>query len=132
MSDQRCTNCIQYKPADQFTPSNPYWCLDCHRAHSAEWRAKDPERAKAAVRRSTLKKKAIVAEAKARPCTDCGGTFPAVAMDLHHRDPSQKEFGVAQFGKVGVKRLVAEITKCDPLCACCHRIRHAREQGEEI
>lgn len=47
-------------------------------------------------------------------------------MDLHHLDPSTKEFTVAAaLKKVGYERLVAEISKCVALCAICHRLLHA-------
>lgn len=59
------------------------------------------------------------------PCADCGGTFPPHAMDFDHRDPTQKRFAIAG-GKVLLKNrdeLVAEIAKCEIVCANCHAIR---------
>lgn len=47
-------------------------------------------------------------------------------MDLHHVDPTTKEFTIATaLKKVGYERLVAEIGKCVALCAVCHRLLHA-------
>ena len=47
-------------------------------------------------------------------------------LDLHHTDPSEKEFTIAsavrQFSE---KRLQSEILKCVVLCANCHRKVHA-------
>lgn len=59
------------------------------------------------------------------PCADCGGTFPPYAMDFDHRDPTQKCFALAG-GNVLLKNrdeLVAEIAKCDIVCANCHAVR---------
>lgn len=57
------------------------------------------------------------------PCIDCGGIFPPECMDFHHRDPKQKVMSIGQNIKLGLSRLIAEIEKCDIICANCHRIR---------
>ena len=67
-----------------------------------------------------------VREIKARtPCMDCGRTFPPCAMDFDHRGDEQKDRCVAVLVRraVSLKRLQAEIDKCDLVCACCHRVR---------
>ena len=63
------------------------------------------------------------------PCADCGGVFPPHVMDFDHRDPAQKSFSLAA-GKSLLKNhelLVAEVAKCEIVCANCHRIRTARQ-----
>ena len=62
------------------------------------------------------------------PCEDCGGRFPPYAMDFDHRDGDQKAFWVTQrAGSVSRDRLLAELEKCDIVCANRHRARtHAR------
>jgi len=68
----------------------------------------------------------IIAETKAVPCMDCGGSFPVVCMDFDHRDPGTKNHNVSDLVKVGsVRILEEEIAKCDIVCANCHRIRTA-------
>ena len=64
-------------------------------------------------------------EAKAKPCDDCGRIYPSCAMDFHHRDASTKDRKVARGLRLlySLPRVVAEIEKCDVLCANCHRIR---------
>ena len=59
------------------------------------------------------------------PCYDCDGTFPTVCMDFDHRDPNEKLFGVSDGvnGKMNWEKILAEIDKCDLVCANCHRIR---------
>lgn len=62
------------------------------------------------------------------PCADCGGTFEPYQMDFDHRDPAQKCFQVTA-GRAMLmnrERLLAEIAKCDVICANCHAIRSAR------
>ena len=65
----------------------------------------------------------IISPFKDKPCMDCGGTFPLVCMDFDHRDPSTKLFNVAQGIRKSKEAILAEIAKCDLVCANCHRIR---------
>ena len=59
-------------------------------------------------------------------CLDCGLVDPVIEIyDFHHLDPSEKDFGLADFWHRSWKRIVAEIKKCVLLCANCHRKRHA-------
>ena len=61
------------------------------------------------------------------PCDDCGGRFPPYAMDFDHRESDQKAFWVTQrAGSVSRDRLLAELEKCDIVCANCHRDRTYR------
>jgi hypothetical protein len=57
------------------------------------------------------------------PCADCGGTFPQCAMDFDHRDAAQKVRGVTRMINGSIDRMLAEATKCDIVCANCHRLR---------
>lgn len=67
--------------------------------------------------------RAWVAELKSGPCSDCGGTFPHPVMEWHHRDPTTKSFCIGQEMARSKATLLAEIAKCDLLCANCHRMR---------
>jgi hypothetical protein len=45
-------------------------------------------------------------------------------MDFDHRDPSEKLSGVTRMiGRSGTPRILAEVAKCDIVCANCHRTR---------
>ena len=63
-------------------------------------------------------------------CIRCGENHPG-CIDLHHRDPSEKEVEVALVVMVkgwSKARILKEIAKCDPLCANCHRKLHWDER----
>jgi hypothetical protein len=62
------------------------------------------------------------------PCCDCGQTFPQCCMDFDHRDPRTKLARVpALIANSGWARILAEVDKCDIVCANCHRLRtHVR------
>lgn len=76
--------------------------------------------------------KDYVASVKDVPCQDCGNRYPPYCMDLHHRDMSDKSDAVGNMIKRSSSwpKLLAEIAKCDIVCAICHRIRHHRGEAE--
>ncbi len=63
-------------------------------------------------------------------CLHCPENHPA-CIDLHHRDPSQKDMAISQvIGNWSLARLQREVLKCDPLCANCHRKLHWEEKRQ--
>ncbi|MFI5397571.1 MAG: hypothetical protein ACHQ9S_18700 [Candidatus Binatia bacterium] len=60
--------------------------------------------------------------AKNRPCTDCGGQFHRHAMEFDHCR-GEKLFNISDPGAHSLDEVLAEIKKCDLVCACCHRVR---------
>lgn len=69
------------------------------------------------------KRRAVLDGAKARPCQDCGGTFPSECMDFDHRDATTKTFCLGGRFSASLKDILAEIAKCDVVCSNCHRTR---------
>ena len=63
----------------------------------------------------------VVRAAKDQPCLDCGERYPPYVMDLDHR--GDKKFNVSQGLRRPLEEILAEIAKCDPVCANCHRER---------
>lgn len=66
---------------------------------------------------------------EASPCTDCGLYYPYFVMQFDHIG-KDKEFdiGKAVHSGIGMKRLDAEIAKCELVCANCHAYRtHERQ-----
>ncbi len=58
-------------------------------------------------------------------CITCGESR-AATLDFHHRKGEDKEQSLAHGVSFGwsKKHILAEIAKCDVLCANCHRIIH--------
>lgn len=73
-------------------------------------------------RRKTLKTKAI--NYKGGKCQKCGYNKCESALEFHHLDPSQKEFGIGSGHTKSWSNLQKEIEKCELLCANCHREVH--------
>ena len=97
---------------------------------STRWRIANPEKAKAASLAQFLKKKKLIDDARAGGCTRCPEKDLA-CLDFHHRDGKKNKLG--NLGKIrsySDKRILAEIAKCDVLCANCHR-KHHRDEREQ-
>lgn len=62
-----------------------------------------------------------------RACIDCGLYFPYPVMEFDHI--SEKSFELSDVKQQSIKRVMQEISKCELVCANCHRLRtHARKQ----
>lgn len=57
-------------------------------------------------------------------CMVCGEKF-AQCLELHHLDPSTKEFSSAEAFNKSWETFIVEAEKCVVLCANCHRKVHA-------
>jgi hypothetical protein len=58
-------------------------------------------------------------------CTQCGYDACMRALHFHHRDPSEKEFGLSNTGLTySLERITQEADKCDLLCSNCHALLH--------
>lgn len=71
---------------------------------------------------------AILAYLLDHPCVDCSEADPIV-LEFDHREDKDFEIGAAIGKGVGLKRLMAEIAKCDVRCANCHRRKTYAERG---
>ena len=71
---------------------------------------------------------AEIAEAKDRPCADCGVAYPRYVMQFDHvRGEKSFTIGHAVRAVRSMEALREEIAKCDIVSANCHAIRtHGR------
>jgi hypothetical protein len=59
-------------------------------------------------------------------CNVCGYSRCVRNLSFHHRDPEQKDFGIAANGQTtSYEKLLVEARKCVLLCANCHGEVHA-------
>jgi hypothetical protein len=87
------------------------------------------ERAAASNKRVRERNRQIIVEAKARPCTDCGVEYPPYVMQFDH--VGEKSANVADMmGRASVPALLAEIARCEVVCANCHAERTYRRRIE--
>jgi hypothetical protein len=79
-----------------------------------------PDKFGVATRRAALRRR-VIAHMGGR-CRICGYDRCDAAMDLHHLDPTEKDFSISSV--TSWKRIVPELLKCVLLCCRCHREVH--------
>ena len=80
--------------------------------------------------RSNLKEKLV--EYKGGKCEVCGYNKCIEALEFHHLDPSEKEFGVSSYSSLSFDKAKKEVDKCILVCANCHReIHHALNEEKK-
>jgi hypothetical protein len=135
---QKCYRCGELKPADAFAwrrrarNQRQSYCRDCWSEYHREHYRANKERYKAYARERKRRIRHermifLVEYFKTHPCCDCGETDPLVLEFDHLRD---KEFDVSH--SLPFRRwetILAEIAKCEVVCANCHRRRTARRAG---
>ena len=68
-------------------------------------------------RRLTAKRKLI--ELKGGKCERCGYNKSLAALQFHHKDKTKKEFWIGGLNR-SWKKTLAEVAKCELVCANCH------------
>lgn len=129
----------------EWRAANPERTRKLKSESEARLRLKDPEGFRAQrceiSKRHALRRGALLDEAKNRPCMDCGNSYPPCVMDFDHRDPSQKSRVLRSKRVIGMRgfaasrtreALLAEIAKCDVVCANCHRLRTAKQRADGL
>lgn len=95
------------------------YCFECSPSYP-----KGGSRAKTitALRRA-MKKEAV--KRKGSKCEICGYNKCIDALVFHHKNPEEKDFGLAESGTThSWEEYLAEIEKCELLCANCHAEEH--------
>ena len=107
-----CTQCGKLLPLTQFYKNGKRLyscCMDCHKANIKK--AYDE------------KVKAVSDYKREKGCRKCGEKR-AYLLDFHHRNPKEKDFVISNKARCKLETLIEEISKCDVLCANCHREWH--------
>lgn len=104
-----------------------------NRTDVRNYAAKYPDRVKDSSLSFRDTNRQIIREAKDIPCADCGVAHPHYVMQFDHVQ-GVKEFNIGPVGPtVSRDRLLAEISKCEVVCANCHSERtYTRRLEEEV
>lgn len=137
--EQACRPCTEATSAESLARrrSLPPDELERYREGNAEASRRRRERVPGQMReqkhRYMATNREIIREAKSVPCTDCGAAYPYYVMQFDHLDAATKEFNIGVIGPTASRsRLLAEIAKCDVVCANCHAERtHSRRRARE-
>lgn len=97
-------------------------CANCHRTRTlVRNQVKPYKRRKLCKSRERIL--TYILDKKKAPCLDCNHCFPREAMDFDHLDPSTKVERLGVLRNSTFEVVVAEIAKCELVCANCHRKR---------
>ena len=81
--------------------------------------------------RKALKEKAV--EYKGGCCCKCGYCKNICALQFHHEDPNEKDFGISSDGvHRSWEKIKIEIDKCILVCANCHAEIHEAEYSIKV
>ena len=95
--------------------------------YKREWHQNNHERARASQKASKHRRQAelkqIYKDAKNKPCADCGIQYAYWIMQFDHI--KDKVFAIPRMiaNAVTIGRFLAEISKCEVVCANCHANR---------
>lgn len=128
---KRCCTCKQTKPLTDFNrmtrakdgrqPS----CRGCNAAyHYTNWDRHMAQIRARAKRRKAAGRTFILEYLRAHPCVDCGEEDIVVLEFDHLRDKRANVSSLMNTSEIW--RIKDEITKCEVVCANCHRRRTAR------
>lgn len=129
-----CGRCGVVKHLDEFHAwsrgNRQPWCKACRKAYDAAYHQRVRERRKEQRRRRKVEILAWYRALKeAAPCVDCGRHFPHPAMQFDHLPGTEKRDDIGRLMRHSSKGLVlAEIAKCELVCANCHAIRTFRRR----
>jgi hypothetical protein len=132
METRRCAICGENKRLDQFNIKVKHadrtiydaYCRPCRREYRQRHYQANKKEYYRRVRERERRIIEMVEAAKARPCADCGRQLSPWQMDFDHVSGKKVERVSQLAHQTGSIRLVlAEIAKCEVVCATCHRNR---------
>lgn len=129
MSTKHCPKCNITKESTEFSASKrrkdglQTECKACRKAMAHKHYEENKPTYLARGKQSTTKFRSWLNDLKNLPCTDCKVEYPYYVMDYDHvvKDKIDSVSVLKRSGNV--KKVKAEIAKCEIVCANCHRIR---------
>ena len=103
----------------------PYKDINKRRAAHKRYYSKNLDLYRRKNARRKLMLLTYVNELKTKPCADCNVSYPAYVMDFDHRIGNEKLSSIARMIRDGrgKEKIIAEMSKCELVCANCHRER---------
>lgn len=104
-----------------------------YRRYDAKWRASSSEnrakRTARAMEANAVKRDRIYRWKLFVGCTDCGYREHSAALDFDHVRDGKTSNIAKMAGCASMERLMAEMAKCEVVCANCHRVRTVERQN---
>ena len=136
---KKCTKCHKDKENEDFPlkgkkkdGSLKYgsWCKECQCVAAKVHYNNNKPMYKTKARKNKKKTDKWFSQIKHGKCCVICGDDRWWVLEFHHRDKSQKEIEVSLMRRSGFgkDRILREISKCDIVCANCHRDIHYQER----
>ena len=123
---KRCNVCGEEKDFSQFHKRGngyQYLCKACRKEQASRYYRKTVIAHTESARAHNERRLVWARSLKEGSCTDCGGSFHPVAMQWDHVG-TDKLANVSRLAQRASKaRVLAEIAKCELVCANCHAVR---------
>lgn len=135
---KRCPRCEQYLPRSEFWKSSKQhdglqsYCKACSKARRSHYYRENRETEEQLRDEwNRAYREWYISLKEGTPCGQCGGQFHHAALHWHHRDPSSKTASVSTLAsnRAAKETVLAEIAKCDLVCANCHAVLTWHESG---
>ena len=133
---KKCNRCGEVKPVDEFNKKRKNgvqaYCKPCQNEYGREHYHKNREANAEKHRLSkTLRMNAIKADVRKlkeeTPCMDCGMNYPYYVLDFDHVNGKKTTHISEMIQNAGARwKIFSEISKCQIVCANCHRKRTHR------
>jgi hypothetical protein len=102
-------------------------CRQCSKERNAIWYDENAEAALIRLRQTNTvrreRNRSIVRSVKDVPCTDCGLKYPYYVMHFDHLRDKKFQIGSVVGSGMPVAKMLAEMEKCEVVCANCHAER---------
>jgi Zn-finger protein len=130
---KRCSTCKEWKPLEEFNrrstarDGRQWSCRDCNKAYHYEHFDRHIAQIRARNKREIrMKQRRLLAYFLEHPCVDCGETDTAV-LEFDHLSDKTADISRMIRGH-SWERILVEISKCEVVCANCHRRRTYQRQ----
>jgi hypothetical protein len=133
-TDEAVRRCGKRKALEDFhrwRDGHQPWCKCCRQAYDANYFQANRPRIMARKRERWSDLLRWYKELKeGAPCADCGGFFHHAAMTWDHLPGHEKVTEVSNLRRLSRRAVLAEIAKCELVCANCHAVRsYDRRRG---
>lgn len=134
-----CNKCQIEKSTDEFHASKSRglqaWCKVCRKEiDKTYWKQRSSNSEKMEIKNAYQKDRLasfqnlIYEYLTKNPCVDCGESDPIV-LEFDHLVPENKYKSVSEMSCRSLTKVKLEISKCQVLCANCHRRKTAKQFG---
>lgn len=134
-NEPACSACLAAQTAKSVTRKQALSAEGLHRhrqgnlAATRRRKAANPDKIRVEKHRFLAANREIIRAAKDVPCADCSSRHPYYVMQFDHLGEQEKHFNIGAHGpSLGRDRLIAEIAKCEVVCANCHAERTHRRK----